>query len=387
MLKSGWRPGCDWARHAGIPPGGCSVQREYPGAVPAAPLVFVRDGRGWVGAGTLDRADFDGASQIRDAAAWWRATSPRLAPSTVAFGAFAFDPETSATGGVLLVPAIAERITEGLGGQAGAGAMVDAVVNPGDMLPAAYEAAVADAVAVIERGDLDKVVLARDVVVRGAEPIHVAGLLSALAATNPTAAVFSVDGMVGASPETLVAVHDGRFSARVLAGTAPAGDGDALLHSEKDLAEHRFAVASVLDGLRGLVEHGEHAAHPRPLELPRLTHLATDLSGDVVGDAGVLDLVAALHPTAAVAGTPTSAAIALIRDLEPFDRGRYSGPVGWVDGRGDGEWAIALRCARVEPDGSLRAYAGAGIVRGSNPAAELAETDLKLRSILDAVVG
>jgi len=352
--------------------------------VTTAPLVFVRDGRGWVGAGSLDRADFDGAAQIRDAANWWRATSPRLAPSTVAFGAFAFDPSASSAGGVLLVPAIAERITSGLGGDAGA-QIVGARVSPGDMLPAAYETAVATAVAAIERGDLEKVVLARDVIVRGDSPIPITGLLASLAAANPTAAIFSVDGMVGASPETLVAVHDGRFTARVLAGTSTIGDGAALLRSEKDLAEHRFAVASVLAGLEGLVDDVEHDAEPRLLELPRLSHLATDLVGRVVGDAGVLDLVAALHPTAAVAGTPTPEAVALIREVEPFDRGRYSGPVGWVDGRGDGEWAIALRCARVEADGSLRAYAGAGIVRGSVPSAELAETDLKLRAILDAI--
>lgn len=351
----------------------------------AAPLVFVRDGRGWVGAGSLDRADFDGPSQILDAARWWRASAPRLAPSTVAFGAFAFDPAASGAGGVLLVPAIAERITEGLAGEAASG--VTTVVDDGDMSPAAYEAAVATAVAAIGRGELEKVVLARDVVVRTEPPISPTGLLAALAAANPSAALFSVDGMVGASPETLVAVHGGRFTARVLAGTAAAGEGDALLRSEKDLAEHRFAVASVLDGLAGLVEHVEHDERPRLLELPRLAHLATDLAGDVVGDAGVLDLVAALHPTAAVAGTPTPAAVALIRELEPFDRGRYSGPVGWVDGRGDGEWAIALRCARIQDDGSLRAYAGAGIVRGSVPATELAETDLKLRAILDAVAG
>lgn len=352
----------------------------------ATPLVFVRDGRGWVGAGTLDRADFDGATQLRDAAAWWRASSARLDPATVAFGAFAFDPAASSVGGVLLVPAIAERVTGGLAPVATAGYAhpVHPRILPGEMPPAAYEAAVAAAIELIGQGRLQKVVLARDVVVRADEPISPTRLLAALVAANPSAASFCVDGMIGASPETLVAVHGGRFSARVLAGTAGAGAGASLLHSEKDLAEHRFAVASVLEALAGLVEHVESDAEPTVLELPRLAHLATDIAGDVVDGASVLDLVAALHPTAAVAGTPTSTALEVIRELEPFDRGRYSGPVGWVDGRGDGEWAIALRCARIHDDGSLRAYAGAGIVSGSDPAAELAETELKLRSILDA---
>lgn len=355
--------------------------------MPTTPLVFVRDGRGWVGAGALDRADFEGETQIADAAAWWRASSARLDAATVAFGAFAFDPATSATGGVLLVPAIAERIDGGLAATSAPAAPAGPAprVDAGDMTPAAYAAAVTDALALITAGSIEKVVLARDVVVTGDGPISPTAMLAALAAANPSAANFSVDGMIGASPETLVAVHDGRFSARVLAGTAPAGEGAALLRSEKDIAEHRFAVASVLEALDGLVEEVESDAAPTVLELPRLTHLATDITGRVREGASVLDLVGALHPTAAVAGTPTSAALEAIRRLEPFDRGRYSGPVGWVDGRGDGEWAIALRCARIQDDGTIRAYAGAGIVAGSDPAAELAETELKLRSILDAL--
>src|SRR4029077_19251778 len=116
------------------------------------------------------------------------------------------------------------------------------------------------------------------------------------------------------------------------------------------------------------------------LELPNLWHLATDVAGELADHASSLDLVASLHPTAAVAGTPTDAAIRLIRRLEPFDRGRYAGPVGWVDANGDGEWAIALRCAQIsETDPhQIRLFAGCGIVAGSDPAAELAESNAKL---------
>src|SRR5690606_7692410 len=157
-------------------------------------------------------------------------------------------------------------------------------------------------------------------------------------------------GVVGASPETLVTVKSGVVSARVLAGTrgrgAHASDDEAitaeLLSSEKDRNEHRFAVDSVLEALKPHTTTLE-AADAFALELPNLWHLATDVRGDLDGGASTLDLVRSLHPTAAVAGTPTPRAVEGIREIEPFDRGRYAGPVGWIDGNGDGEFAIALR--------------------------------------------
>jgi menaquinone-specific isochorismate synthase len=130
---------------------------------------------------------------------------------------------------------------------------------------------------------------------------------------------------------------------------------------------------------------------PFVMHLPNVMHLATEVTGVVSDDSTALDLVAALHPTAAVAGTPTAAALDVIRRLEPFDRGRYAGPVGWVDANGDGEWAIALRCAQFDLDAAdghdipLRAHAGAGIVSGSDPEAELLETRVKFRPIVDAL--
>ena len=150
-------------------------------------------------------------------------------------------------------------------------------------------------------------------------------------------------------------VSGGTVTARVLAGTFPRGTdaGDdaaasvALAHSDKDLDEHRYAIQSVLDSLAPHTRELRADAEPFALELPNLWHLATDVAGELSDHASALDLVAALHPTAAVAGTPTDAAIKLIRRLEPFDRGRYAGPVGWVAANGDGEWAIALRCAQI----------------------------------------
>jgi menaquinone-specific isochorismate synthase len=202
---------------------------------------------------------------------------------------------------------------------------------------------------------------------------------------------FAVDRMLGASPETLVRVDSGRVAARVLAGTAARG-GDAeedrwaasaLAASAKDVAEHAFAVDSVLDALRphcGDVRAGEAFT----LRLPNLWHLASEVEGTLDDGADSLALLDGLHPTAAVAGTPTPDAVQLISELEPFDRGRYAGPVGWIDGAGNGTWAIALRCARVDGAGRITAYAGAGIVAGSDPAAELAETELKFRPVMEA---
>jgi menaquinone-specific isochorismate synthase len=158
----------------------------------------------------------------------------------------------------------------------------------------------------------------------------------------------------------------------------------ALATSTKDGDEHEFAVQSVLQSLRPHTSHITTSEIPFTVKLPNLWHLATDLEGTLSDGSTSLDLIAALHPTAAVAGTPTQRALALIRELEPFDRGRYAGPVGWVGADGDGEWAIALRCAQVGPDGDVTAYAGCGIVLDSDPEKELAETRMKFRPVVEA---
>ena len=186
-------------------------------------------------------------------------------------------------------------------------------------------------------------------------------------------------------------VEGSTVSARVLAGTAPRGsdapDDDraraAFESSAKDQAEHAFARDSVMAALRPHASGLSTTPQPFPLPLPNLWHLASDVSGTLTDGSSSLDLVAALHPTAAVAGTPTDAALRLIAELEPFDRGRYAGPVGWVGADGDGEWAVALRCAQVDGT-AVTAYAGAGIVADSDPARELAETTLKFRPIAEA---
>lgn len=368
-----------------------------------APLVFLRGTDGIVGLGEAVRLTFSGPTRVADAASAWR----RLAASAhvvdavglpgsglVALGSFAFA-DDSAAASVLIVPSV----ILGRRGSVSWMTRVDAAheppatplgapwgvaLEPGAMTPPRFRDAVTTAVTGLASAGsaLGKVVLARDLVGVLPPAADLRRPLAALHDAYPDTFTFAVDGLFGASPETLVRSSGGRLSARVLAGSAvPAATG--LLDSTKNREEHAFAVQSVLDGLR---PHTAElvAGDPFVLALPNLTHLATDVTGSLTDASSALDLVGALHPTAAVAGIPTSDALALIAELEPFDRGRYAGPVGWIDGNGDGEWAIALRCA-VAADGRVTAYAGAGIVTASDSAAELAETDLKFAPIRDAL--
>jgi menaquinone-specific isochorismate synthase len=198
--------------------------------------------------------------------------------------------------------------------------------------------------------------------------------------------------MFGASPELLVRVAHRQVSARVLAGTAGRGTDPAidaaisaaLATSEKNTTEHAFAVDSLVKSLNPFCTQVDADPKPFSLALPNLWHLASDVHGVLRTDASVLDLAAALHPTAAVAGTPRLEAQRLLAKLEGLDRGRYAGPVGWIGADGDGEWAIALRGAQIEGE-TIRAFAGGGIVAGSEPEAELAETELKFQPMRDAL--
>lgn len=337
----------------------------------------------------------------------------------VAFGALTFD-EDSAADSVLIVPsAVIGRhrgrswitrihsrfdLPEPAFETRAYGPHWAGTVGPGSQDAAGYQDSVRRALAAIEAGTVSKVVLARDLagtIPAGSDLRRIVRLLST---EYPDTWAFAVDGLIGASPETLVTVQDGTVTARVLAGTIGRGaDADAdteasahLAGSTKDLDEHQYAVQSVLTALRPHIRALASSEQPFLLKLPNLFHLATDVEGELSDGASALDLVGALHPTAAVAGTPTEAAIAAIRELEPFDRGRYAGPVGWVDADGNGEWAIALRCAQFGSAPARRfaeytdtiavtAYAGAGIVAGSDPETELLETRVKFRPVVDAL--
>jgi menaquinone-specific isochorismate synthase len=206
---------------------------------------------------------------------------------------------------------------------------------------------------------------------------------------------YLVDGMVGATPELLLRRQGGLVTSRVLAGTVwhdPEGSDPLLLAAElarssKDSAEHEFAVESVAQALAPYCAAMNVPEAPSVLKLPNVMHLATDITGVALPGASSVALAAALHPSAAVCGTPTHLAMDIISELESMDRGRYAGPVGWVDTTGDGEWAIALRGGHVRPDtpNEIQLFAGAGIVADSDPAVELAETGAKFIPMLQAL--
>jgi menaquinone-specific isochorismate synthase len=207
--------------------------------------------------------------------------------------------------------------------------------------------------------------------------------------------VFAADGLVGATPELLVRRRGASVMSRPMAGTIARGatdEGDraaeaTLAASVKDGLEHRLVVDAVVVGLRASGVDVTTVRGPEVARLATVSHLATTIAGtvDLRSARSALELALALHPTPAVAGAPLDTALAALQDLETFDRGRYAGPVGWVDAGGDGEWAVALRCAELEGP-TARLVAGAGIVAGSDPDDEWAETQAKLEPMLRVLV-
>ncbi|PRY67041.1 isochorismate synthase [Glaciihabitans tibetensis] len=395
-----------------------SIRPLVPLVDPRNPLVFSRRGQGIAGVGEALRLEFTGPNRMVDAAAAWKRVAaaatvedPLGLPGTglVAFGAFSFSDDSAATS-VLIVPSVVigrrdgtswiTRISTGsteatppktpLSTPIGAEYRIS--LRPGALTPAGYLDAVNSAVGRIRAGDVSKVVLARDLI--GHLPIgaDLRLVVAELALGYPDCYTFAVDGLIGSSPETLVRADNGTVSARVLAGSTARG-ADALADQEaavalatstKDQDEHEYALQSLLTSLRPHSRNVTTSELPFTLKLPNLWHLASDVEGTLTDGSTSLDLIAALHPTAAVAGTPTRTALDLISELEPFDRGRYAGPVGWVGADGDGEWAVALRCAEVSVDGDITAYAGAGIVAESDAEMELAETKMKFRPVVEA---
>jgi menaquinone-specific isochorismate synthase len=321
----------------------------------------------------------------------------------VAFGSFTFDPDAS--GSVLVVPRVLLGRRNGRAwlttvGEAPIDLMAPAaspgriVYGDGSLTAPGWQHAVARAVSEIRSGRLEKVMLARDLVATAERDIDVRILLERLARAYPDCYTFSCAGLVGATPELLVR-HTGRaIESLVLAGTTyrggtPAADeaqAAALFASAKNRYEHACAVDSVRETLTPLCASLSVPEEPELLVLPNVQHLASRVHGRLANGASVLDVVAAMHPTAAVGGTPTPVALEVIRELEGMDRGGYAGPVGWIDSRGDGEWGIALRSAYVEGR-RARLFAGCGIMGGSDPAAELAEAQAKFRVMRYALEG
>ena len=393
-------------------------------------LAWVRRGDGLVGWGRVAEIRTHGTERFAEAGRAWHDTVqhsvvrdevslPGSGP--IAFGSFSFADDGE---GVLVVP----RVVVGrrgssawlttiepaaqIGPAPALAAVLDArepVLAPGAvsftagaLSAAGWRDVVAQGVEAIRRGEVDKVVLARDVNATAEREIDPRWVLSRLAAGYESCWTFSVDGILGATPELLIRSDKGLVTSRVLAGTIRrTGDDDAdvaraaiLAHSSKDLEEHEYAVASVAHSLEPFCSSTNVPDVPFVLHLPNVLHLASDVTGVLATGAehgagpSSLALAAALHPTAAVCGTPTGAARALISRIEGMDRGRYAGPVGWIGADGDGEWGIALRSAELDRDDPrrLRLFAGCGIVAASDPADELAESEAKLEPMRSALV-
>jgi menaquinone-specific isochorismate synthase len=383
--------------------------------LPAGAMAFIRNGQGLVGFGEAVRLSATGPRRMQELADAWRALVSRTVvddqvnqtgSGLVAFGTFAFADDSSAES-VLIVPKVLLGVRDGrrwvtrVSSEAIENFWDNPVeysaeqpVNLVDGLQTAdgFKRSVDAALSAISADKVEKVVLARDVVAKVSANFDVRNSLQKLSENYPTCWTYSVDGLFGASPELLVRVAHKQVSARVLAGTAGRGTdpgidqaiSSALQTSSKNIAEHKFAVASMVEELKKFCTKVDADETPFSLALPNLWHLASDVHATLHDDASVLDIAAVLHPTAAVAGTPTLVARKLIGELEPFDRGRYAGPVGWIGADGDGEFAIALRGAQLS-DGQITAYAGCGIVAESEPDAELAETELKFKPIRETL--
>ncbi|RKT11541.1 isochorismate synthase [Streptomyces sp. 1114.5] len=263
--------------------------------------------------------------------------------------------------------------------------------------PQVYGAGVAAAVERLRGGELSKVVLARTLELSAAEPFDLPAILQRLARRDPGGYTFAVPAgggrtLVGASPELLVSRRGTAVLANPLAGSVPrsADLGEdvrraaALLESPKDLHEHAVVVDAIREALAPYCRTLEVPERPTLVRTAAMWHLATTVSGELADPSlSALELACALHPTPAVCGTPTDVAREVIGEVEPFDRGLYTGMVGWGDAAGDGEWVVTIRCAEAD-ERTLRVYAGAGVVDRSDPAAELAETSAKFRTFLDA---
>ncbi len=379
-------------------------------------LAWVHGRDGLVGWGRAAELTVEGPERFDQARAWWDSLRRRAVvrdevdvpgSGLTAFGTFDFAADGA---GRLVVPEVVVGRRDGVCWVSVVGTTIRAVptlrsrpepqdagevsFRDGGVDAAQWTSIVADAVQRIAAEDLDKVVLARERVASFERPLDVRLPLRRLADDYPACWTFHVDGFFGSTPEMLVRLDRGLVTSRVLAGTIRRTGDDvqdlalagSLARSSKDLEEHEYAVRSVADSLAPHCSAVNRSETPFVLHLPNVMHLATDVAGVLADGTDALALVADLHPSAAVGGTPTAEAVQLIAEIERLDRGRYAGPVGWIDGRGDGEWGIGLRSAELSDDSrQARLFAGCGIVADSVPTDELAESDAKFVPVSDAL--
>ena len=368
-------------------------------------FLFVRDGVGLAGRGVAARIEADSAIEFL-AAIDYHDSVGVAGCGPVAMGVLPFKPGASAK---LIVPAV--TIGKGVDGQRWITIIDDAEVPSPALRPsptaadfsvrpgvdiATYLTAVAAARDAVRAGQLDKAVIARDIVVSSSEPINVHSVLLRLRASFGSSYRYSIDGFLGASPELLIALDGATVSSHPLAGTTPrTGDPatDArlaaeLLASPKNQIEHRVVIDVVHDTLLPWASYLDWEPEPSIVAVANVQHLGTRMQGQLSQPSpDVVTLAKALSPTPALGGHPQHAALDLIERVEGFRRGRYGGAVGWVDARGNGTWAVAIRCAEFSQDRrQARLFAGGGIVADSEPLAELAETQAKFQAMLSAII-
>ena len=378
---------------------------------------WIRMGDGLVGFGEWRSTTVSGPDRFNKARAWWKEQLNSLAINNnvhgsgtgpILFTSFSFDESEES---LLVIPqvVVGQRkdkswitwIGEGgapvLGTASPTNTAQEITWSEGSLNNTSWQGRVAAAVEKIKAGELEKVVLARDIIATSQSEISHRSLITNLENEYPSTWVFQVGNLIGATPELLVRLSKSLVTSRVLAGTIrKTGDDDrdlalagSLAKSSKDLEEHEYAVRSVSEALAPYCSSTNIPESPFVLHLANVMHLATDVTG-VVNDSAlpvdIFTVIASLHPSAAVCGTPTEKARVLIGELEDMNRGRYAGPVGWIDARGDGEIGIALRCGELSPDKkSIRLFAGCGIVAGSDPEKELAESQAKLAPMRTAL--
>ena len=376
---------------------------------------WVRGGDGVVGWGVHASTTVKGPNRFNDARTWWHSQLEKFAITNnvqgsatgpILFTSFSFSPDEDS---VLVIPKVIVGMNSGISWITWIGAESqpelldepDTVTNPtltwseDELASEHWITHVAQAVAKIHSGDIEKVVLARDLTATSANSIDERFALRNLSSAYPSTWVFSVAGLIGATPELLLRLKRGMVTSRVLAGTISKSGDDArdlalagsLARSSKDLEEHEYAVRSVADALEPFCSSTNIPETPFVLHLANVMHLATDVTGALIESKSNIDvftLLNQLHPSAAVCGTPTDKAAKVISEIETMSRGRYAGPVGWIDARGDGELGIALRCGQIS-ENTIRLYAGCGIVAGSDPEKELAESEAKFSAMKSAL--
>jgi len=378
---------------------------------------WIRGGDGLIGFGEWQSTSVSGANRFNDARNWWQQQLAGLriqnhvhgsGTGPILFTSFSFDENEESR---LVIPKVVIGQKAGKSWITWVGQDAQPNLNKlsvlakggeitfdvGSLSDEDWKSRVATAVEKIKNGELDKVVLARDLIAKSNTEISKRALINYLIDNYPTTWVFLVSNIIGATPELLVRLSKSLVTSRVLAGTIKMTGDEAkdlalaasLAKSSKDLEEHEYAVRSVADALAPFCSSTNVPEVPFVLHLANVMHLATDVTGVInesVTPVDIFTVIASLHPSAAVCGTPTPKAKAVIKELESMNRGRYAGPVGWVDWHGDGEIGIALRTGQLSSDHkSMQIYAGCGIVAGSVPAEELEESQAKLKPMRKAL--